>query len=171
MALYSVSFQMGAKTIQSSISRDADHPNPYEVTLPVGKAGSLTTRTDDDTGTFACTAHGLAVNDYADVYWSTAGNVRYGMLVTAVGDADTVTLDGGAGDVLPAEAAAVVITEQVGIDTSIDADRISMIGVYAQSATSPSTAVAHLHCKDANGTTIEEMDLVGGVHQIYDVTG
>ena len=49
-----------------------------EVTLPAGKAGSLTTRTDDDTGVATLTpGHGITTSDTVDVYW--AGGVRYGM--------------------------------------------------------------------------------------------
>lgn len=66
-----------------------------------GRTASLTTRVDDNTGIFHCTAPPLvAEGDGADVRWGSG--VRYAMIVTNVSYND-VTLDGGRGDVLPAQ--------------------------------------------------------------------
>lgn len=171
-AQYSTGLTIGQVSIQSTVIRTNGLPNSVEETLPVGKSGSLTTRTDDDTGTFACTSHGLAVNDKADVYWSGAGNIRYTMNVSAVGDENTVTLDGGSGDNLPAQATSVVITKQVVIEVSIKADQQKIFGIEANSTRAGTNTInAHIHALDDNGTTIKELDLVENVPQIYDVEG
>ena len=85
---------VGGLTIQSTVTRTASGQISHDVTLPAGKAGTLTTRTDDNTGVATLgTGHGIVQNDVVDVYW--AAGVRYGMDVTAVnGNAVTVDADG-----------------------------------------------------------------------------
>lgn len=88
-------------------------------TLSIGstnKAGTLTTRTDDDTGVCTLqTGHGIASSDIVDVYFT--GGVRYGMVATVSGNA--VTVDGGAGSNLPSSSAAVYVVTTTKIPISI----------------------------------------------------
>lgn len=101
-------------TIQSKIERTATGHIGQEIPLPAAKAGSLTTRTDDDTGVVTlATGHGIVSTNSVDVYW--ADGVRYGM--TATVSTNDVTVEGGAGDVLPADETAVTLAKQVVIDT------------------------------------------------------
>lgn len=73
--------------------------------LAAAKSGALTTRTDDNTGTLTMAAsHGIATGNRLDVYWS--GGSRRGMTVGTV-SVNEVPIDGGAGDVLPADETAV----------------------------------------------------------------
>lgn len=66
--------------------------------LPAAKIGTLTTRTDANTGTFTmASGHGFVTSDRIDLYWS--GGKRYGMTATVTGD--SAVLDGGTGDDLP----------------------------------------------------------------------
>jgi len=138
-ATYGVSLTVGGISIQNSIARTADHPNTYEVSLPAGTAGTLTTRTDDDTGDITAAGHGLVATDDVDVHWDAAGVMknRYGMKVSAVaGDVVTVGTapgDIGAGDVLPAATTAVVITKQVTVNTTVDGDTVQIAGIVAES--------------------------------------
>jgi hypothetical protein len=77
--------------------------------LAVAKVGTLTTRTDDNTGELTMAAsHGITTGARLDVYWS--GGMRRGMTVGTVAT-NAVPIDGGAGDVLPANTTA--ITAQV----------------------------------------------------------
>jgi hypothetical protein len=70
-------------------------------------SGTLDVRTDDDTGTVGLAAgHGVSVGLGVDVSW--VGGSRTDMLVIAVAGND-VTVDGGAGNVLPAAATAVTL--------------------------------------------------------------
>ena len=80
------------------------------------KTGTLTTRTDNDTGVVTAeTGHGIISTDLVDVYWDDGKRVR--MVATVSGDA--VSLDGGAGDNLPAQDTEVTMmvpqSEVVGI--------------------------------------------------------
>jgi len=83
---------------------------PIVFTYPSGTAGTLSTRTDDDTGVVTLSSgHGLQVNDKVTVAWpASPGGIRSLMTVTDV-TGDDVTIDLGTGDVLPAQAAAVTV--------------------------------------------------------------
>ena len=137
-------------TIQSSQSRTASGQISHEVSLPVGSAGTLSTRTDDDTGVATLSAgHGLVFGDVVDVYWD--GGVRYGMDVTAV-DGNDVTIDLGAGDVLPAQDTALVVTKVVVIDTDFDGDLMEMIAAA-------STKRGHIAFRDSTPTVLKAVEL------------
>ena len=170
-ALYGIAVQVGGVSIQKTVIREADHPNTYEVSLPVGTAGTLSTRTDNDTGVVtvaALPAHGITTSDKVDVYWS--GGVRYGMSVTAQ-TSTTISIDLGAGDNLPIATTAVVITKQVSIGTAIDGDNAKLIAISAEYASPSSTAVAHVDMQDSGGSSIEEIDLTANSPLVYDIAG
>lgn len=172
MANYVQSVTVGGLHTAKPITRTVDHENPYgPVTLALALAATLTTRTDDDTGLLTDVAHGLSVGDVVDVYWSGAGNVRYGMSVATVPTADTFTVDGGAGDVLPAQGTALTYAEQQVINTDIKGDQIALIFAVAESTSSSSTTKAHLHFKDAQDKSILQLDLVANTPRVWDVTG
>lgn len=96
------------------VVREAEFPLTFDLTLPAAKAGSLTTRTDDNTGVATLSAgHGLVTSDVVDVYWS--GGYRRGMTATVATNA--VTIDGGAGDNLPLANTAVTLSKQVTLPT------------------------------------------------------
>lgn len=115
--------------VHSNVIRTDDGQISHELSLPAGKIGTLSTRTDDDTGVATLeTGHGLTVSNTVDVYWT--GGVRYGMDVTAV-DGDNVTIDLGAGDVLPAQSTALIVTLRIEIDTDFDGDLVKMIAAHS----------------------------------------
>ena len=98
-----------------------------ENAFPAGKPGTLTTRTDDDTGVATLEAdHGITDADTVDVYWS--GGMRYGMTVSSV-DGTAVSIDLGSGDNLPTETTALVVTARIELDTDVDGDLIELIAV------------------------------------------
>jgi hypothetical protein len=172
-ATYGVSLSAGGLSISKSINRTGDHPNPYEVTLPVGTAGTLSTRTDDDTGVITVASHSLIVGDKVNVFWN--GGKRYGMTVSAQ-TATTITVgtgvgEVGAGDNFPAASTAVVITKQVVINTAIDGDNIEIIGIVAEAVDQNSTAKAHIDFQDSGGARIEAFDLEANIPQVYDIAG
>lgn len=75
--------------------------------LADARAGTLTTRTGDDTGAVTFGAgHGFVTGDLVDLKW--AGGERREMSTTVAGIA--VTLDGGTGDTLPVATTAVTAT-------------------------------------------------------------
>lgn len=115
-------------SIQGQQTDTAESAIPLEVTLAAGKAGSLTTRTDDNTGVATLsTGHGIITSDVVDVYWS--GGLRRGMDATVATNA--VTIDGGAGDVLPSATTAVVLCKQTEAVFVVDGDLIKAFAVGA----------------------------------------
>lgn len=173
-ATYGLSLSIGGVTIQpASVVRSGDHPNVFEVPLPVGAAGTLSTRTDNDTGVVTAAGHTLLVGNKVNVFWS--GGRRYGMTVSAVAGNDVTvgTLAGevGAGDAFPAQGTAVVITKQVQINSQIDGDEIEIIGVIAESSNPASTAKAHVDMQDSGNVTVRQFDLTANQPQIHDIAG
>jgi hypothetical protein len=107
-----------------------------ETSLPAAKLGTLTTRTDNDTGLLTMAAgHGFVVGQKLDLFWEVAGvkGTRRNMNVTAVGGTggNDVTVDGGAGDNLPAAATAnIAVTGGDSVDISIDPDDMVAFVMY-----------------------------------------
>lgn len=94
--------------------------------LAVAVAGSLTTRTDNDTGVITVAAHSFIVSDKVAVGWTDAsGNLvcRFYMNVSAQ-TPTTVTVDVGVGTILPAALTSVTIglvtSEPYHIDPQVD---------------------------------------------------
>lgn len=79
---------------------------------PRSIAGTLTTRTDNDTGTLTLSSgHGVMTGNTVDVFWNDHANSRLGMTVGTV-SGTSVPIDGGTGDNLPAAATAVQVVNQ-----------------------------------------------------------
>ncbi len=158
---------IGGVSIAKNWTRSGEHPNPYEVTLPVAQDGDMTTRTDDNTGvvTMDAEGHGIETGDKVDVYWD--GGMRYGMDATVSGTA--VTLDGGAGAVLPADESPVVCCVQVDIPSQIDGDVAQLFLASLEYADSTSTKVGHIDLQDAGPATIAEKDLEANVPLFVDL--
>lgn len=135
---YSVNLSGGGVSINQTVSREADHPNPYSATLPIAKSGSLTTRTDDNTGVITSSTHGYTDADTVDVYW--VGGYRYAMSITSY-DANTITVDGGAGTNLPAQSTAVIVCKRTRINTAIDADMSEIMAFSSVRASDADTTV------------------------------
>jgi hypothetical protein len=92
-------------------------------------AGTLTTRTDDNTGVATlATGHGIASSDVVDVYW--AAGRRYGMTATVA--TNDVTVDGGAGDNLPAQDTAVTVCKVVEGNVDFDGDEMSLLAARSE---------------------------------------
>lgn len=170
---YTAKVTAGGVVIQNDVTRTGDALIAYEVTLPAGKAGTLSTRTDDDTGVVTATGHGLVVSDKVNVFWATGK--RYGMTVSAVAGNDVTVGTGagevGAGDAFPAQATAVVITKQVQINTSIDGDLLELLAIVAESTSNGSTSKAHIDMQDSGGASIEAIDLTANQPKVWDIDG
>lgn len=122
----------------------------HEVPLPAGKSGTLSTRTDDDTGIATLgSGHEITTDDTVDVYWS--GGVRYGMSVTAY-DATTVTVDLGAGDALPAQDIEIIVTPRVEINTDFDGDDAVMVAAHCAQR-------CHMEFTEDDGTNVAAKEM------------
>lgn len=147
-----------------------------EIALPAlnaAQTGTLTTRTDNDTGVATLsTGHGIITSDVVDVYWS--GGMRFGMDATV--STNDVTLDGGAGDNLPTTSTAVTVVKQTAIDPlNIDGDAGQFAAVVYLNPTVPA-AKAHIDFQESDGTSVAELDLVtekatGGLSNVVDIAG
>lgn len=167
---YGVSLSGGSVNISASLSRTSEGGGELDPPLPVGAAGTLTTRTDADTGeiTAADAGHGIETGNIVDVHWP--GGVQYGVTVGTV-DGTAIPIDSGSGDDLPAENDPVVVSKQVQINAAIDGDELSILGIVASYTDPNSTARVHVDMQDESDATIEELDLVANVPQIFDIAG
>lgn len=154
-----------------------DNTAEYAIDLPAvdpQNNGSLTTRTDDNTGVATLSAgHNITTGMVVDVYWATG--VRYGMGATVSGNA--VTIEGGAGDVLPVQSTAITaVCEQVEINPlNLDGDEAQFVAVIYKNA-ADQTAKAHIQFQDVDDDEIAEHDLVhetanGGHAHVNDIAG
>lgn len=133
----------------TTISRSAEGSIAHEVTAAAGIAGTLSTRTDDNTGIVTmASGHGVTDANTVDLYWT--GGVRYGMTVTAY-DATTVTVDLGAGDNLPVVDTTLVLGVQMSVDTDVDGDLFSIIAATA-------AARAHLEFR-TSGASLASVEI------------
>jgi hypothetical protein len=167
---FAQSLSGGSIQISRSSVRTADGLNGRDPILPVGQAGALTTRVDNDEGTItaASAGHGIETADVVDVYWD--GGVQYGCVVgTVAGTAIPIT--GGDGDNLPVEATAVVVTKQVQVNATIDGDNLVILGIVAQYTAANSPAVAHVDMQDATDAQIVAVKLQANEPQFYDIAG
>jgi len=146
-----------------------------EKTIPAlvaAQTGTLTTRTDDDTGVATLsTGHGIETDDVCDVYF--AAGVRYGM--TASVSTNAITLDGGDGDALPTQDDPVTVVVQTPIEVNFDGDDCAIIGVIYQNFNNTG-AKGSIDFQDTSGNSIEALDLVhekanNGLGNIVNITG
>lgn len=113
-------------SIETHIPRVSGAGEADDPALAAAKAGSLTTRTDNDTGVVTLAeGHGILTGDKVSVFWE--GGKRYGMTATVSGN--LVTVDVGAGDNLPAQATAVTLVKQVPRDFYFNGDDVVMLAV------------------------------------------
>lgn len=92
--------------------------------VPAAKAGTLTTRTDDDTGTFTmASGHGFSTADLISVFWT--GGKRHAMTATVTGD--SVVLDGGTGTVLPSAATAITAMKPTEVAFSVTGSAVLLL--------------------------------------------
>lgn len=123
----SSTINVGGLQIVAQDTRTASGVIIHDPSLPAGISGTLSTRTDDDTGVATLGAgHGITTSDVVDVFWS--GGVRYGMSVTLV-NATEVSIDLGAGDVLPAQDTALIVGVRQEIDSDFDGDLLELLAL------------------------------------------
>lgn len=103
-----------------------------DIAIPAGKAGSLTTRTNNTEGVITCSDHGFEEADALAIFW--AGGSRYNVTISTH-NTGTLTFTGGAGDNLPTELTAVVISKQYTISETFNGDNVSVIALQADQRT------------------------------------
>lgn len=124
----SVSVSINGRAYDMDVSTSDDLQGGAAPSVGPAATGTLTVRTDNDTGTVtAATGHGIVTADKVDIYWD--GGSRYSMAATVTGD--SVVLDAGAGDNLPLVGTAVTLMKQNVETPTITGDNISSFGVKA----------------------------------------
>jgi hypothetical protein len=108
----------------------ADTNNPFEVTVPAAKAGTLTTRTDNDTGIVTvASGHGITTSNKIDLYDADGVIIRKDMDVTATGST-TISIDAGSGSNLPVLNTAVRVAKRLVISpVFFDESGMQMFGI------------------------------------------
>lgn len=125
-------YSAGGKSFNEQTNVVAENLFSKDITIPAPKNSTLTTRTDNDTGTFALTTgHGLVTGNKVDIYWTVSGVQGHRRNMTATVTGDNAVLDGGLGDNLPPQATAgivVCLADEVSI--SIDPDDMMAYVIY-----------------------------------------
>lgn len=120
---------IGGKQFQQSKTVTADAAIIREVTLPAAKAGTLSTRTDANTGTLTLgSGHGVTTGARLDLYW--VGGSRRGIVVGTVAGT-SVPIDLGDGDDLPTattEITAMVPQSEACIVAGDDVEGLAVYG-------------------------------------------
>jgi len=165
---YNINANVGGVQITKQINREGNHPNPYEVTLPVASAGTLS---GVDTGNNVAnvtlaSGHGLTNGTY-DVYFATG--IRYGT-TGAITD-NTMAISVGSGDSLPANNTACQVSKVTQINTAIDGDASKLFAISLESTNASSTANGHIQFQAASAEEIAEVDLDANSPRVWDFEG
>ena len=140
-----------------------------EDTLNAAKAGTLSTRTDNNTGTLTLgSGHGITDGQIIDVYWS--GGVQRTVTVGTV-SGTSVPIDGGIGDNLPIATTAITACVQKAINLAIDGDNADIVAVILETNDKSLRTAANVQFLDSAADVIAEIDLVANVPQVWDIEG
>ena len=160
----------GGVTIQPlAITRTNSGAIGLEETVAATKTGTLSTRTDNTTGTLTMTGgHGLTTGNTIDLYW--VGGVRYGVTVGTVAT-NSVPISAGAGDNLPTATTAITAVVQQSVNLSIDGDETDILAIIFETTDTSLRTAAHIQFRDAAADEIAEIDFVTNVPQVWDIAG
>lgn len=99
--------------------------------VPAAKSGTLSARTDSDTGTATmASGHGFSTGNKVDVFWN--GGKRRNMTATVT--SNSVALDGGSGDALPAVNTAITAMVPTSVNFPLTGDDVQGIMAYSPAA-------------------------------------
>lgn len=160
----------GGVTIQTQpVVRTNSGAIGLEDTLNAAKTGTLSTRTDANTGTLTMSAgHGITTGQVIDIYW--AGGVQYGVTVGTVAT-NSVPIDSGIGDDLPLATTAITAVVQKAINLSIDGDNADILAVVLETVDKNLRTAGHIQFRDSSNAQIAEIDLVANIPQVWDIEG
>lgn len=146
----------GIDPMLRTVTIEADNQTASEVEVAAAKTGTLTTRTDANTGVITGqSGHGVTTGARLDVYW--ADGKRYGMTVGTV-SGTSIPIDLGAGDNLPddgTDLTFMVPNEEACIVTAADAVA-ALVYAYLTTGQEPATVVF----TESDNTLIVAYDLI-----------
>lgn len=159
--------QVAGRRYEVSLTDAADVAPPFSPTVAAAKTGTLTTRTDNDTGVITADAgHGLTTGNKLDVYWteSSVNKRRLGMTATVATNA--ITVDGGTGDNLPVTSTALTFDKPTRQDLVFAGDDAVLLAL-----SSPVRGTVRFIDEDGS-TILETVELeAGGVWSWTDAEG
>lgn len=125
-------------------------------TLAAAKTGTLTTRTDDNTGTLTMSGgHGISTGNKIHLYWTNADGSR-GFAYTVAGtvSVNSVPIDTGAGDVLPPATTAITAMVPTNYDFPVEFANLVLLAFRCDQ---PAYAVV----RQSGGTVEEAIEVTG----------
>jgi len=155
------SVAIGDLSFVGSVEKTEEGLITQDPVLNAATLGSLTTRTDDDTGVITAAGHSYLVDDRVDLFWS--GGCSYGRKVTAK-DADTLTVDTvvseGGGDNLPTQDTAIYVCKRVAIDVDFDGDNMVFLGIHLANR-------GHILFVDSGEVTLLALELIAEEPRVW----
>lgn len=123
--------KVGGESLSENLNIDADAAIVHNVSIPAAEAGSLSTRTDADTGVITAdeSGHGITDSDLVDVYWT--GGSRRGMTVSSVVGA-LISVDAGNGDDFPTQGTEVAVVIPTTLDLEVLGTNVAAIALYTE---------------------------------------
>jgi len=115
-------------------SRVCEHVSPYLFTLDPGKAGTVTLRTDNNTGELTLAGgHGILTGDVVNIHWR-IGTTNYCQRKVTVGAVagNVVPIDAGMGDDLPPLTTAIVCCKQRSEKVTVNSSGLQILGLLAK---------------------------------------
>lgn len=166
----SMSISGGGISIAKSVVRQPDSVTGYgPIAIAAGKNGTLSTRTDNNTGTLTMAGgHGITTGAKIDIYW--AGGVQYNVTVGTV-SVNSVPFDLGVGDNLPSASTAIIACVRTQVNINLDGDNAALVALLADRSSPSSTAVGHIDFQDAADDVIAAFTLRSNDPHVVDVTG
>lgn len=126
-ARITTSVTIGGTSINSTVSVSDESAQRLSLTLPAGKAGTLSTRTDADTGVLTvASGHGITTSDKVAVFWE--GGAQYNCDVSAT-TGTTISIDAGDGDDLPTASTAIVVAVHANDVLALVGDKIKVLAI------------------------------------------
>jgi len=129
-AIIASQIQIGGTQMNASNTLSGNAQESYRPTndVPAPESGTLTTRTDADTGVVTITGTTITTSDKVMGFWEESGvrKTRTNMTVTDV-TGDAVTIDLGDGDDLPAQDSAIDLAVQIDMAAAFDGDDLVAI--------------------------------------------
>jgi hypothetical protein len=113
---------IGGVTFTQTKSRSVHQNITSKRMIDAAKSGTLSTRTDNDTGIATLSAgHGITTGSKVDVYWT--GGKRYGVTVGTV-SGNSVPLDLGSGNNYPSQSTAITVCLRIVEPFLVDGDDV-----------------------------------------------
>lgn len=164
----SITVSGGGLSQSKAAVRQPDSVTGYgPIAIAAGKSGTLTTRTDNNTGTLTmASGHGLTDGAKIDIYW--AGGVQYDVTVGTV-SVNSVPIDGGVGDNLPSTSTAIVACVRTQVNINLDGDVASLVSLLADYQNPSSVGKAHIDFQDDADDVIAAFTLPANDLHVTDI--